>query len=286
VTDLADRTVTLGIDDKTVVSEKLQLGCPWPRFGRDQNGADYTSGMRSDFPAVEPDVARAAALLADPSRVTMLLALADGRAFPAGDLARTAAVSLSTASEHLAKLTSAGLLDVQRQGRHRYFRLAGDHVGAVVEALAALVPQAPRPVPPPSRMSVDVRDARLCFGHLAGVRGVAVSGLLVARGVLGWSDSGYVVTARGWDWLAALGADAASARAARPPVRTCHVDWSERRPHVAGPFAVALARRPLEQGCLVRVRGSRAVRFTILGERWLARSKAMPADSGGHSGSG
>jgi DNA-binding transcriptional ArsR family regulator len=214
----------------------------------------------------EPDVARSAALFADRSRVAMLLALGDGKALPAGELARAAGVGRATASAHLKKLRTAGLVDVVRQGRHRYFRLVGAHAAELMEALAALAPATP-PVRETSRVAHELRFARWCYGHVAGVMGVAVARALADRGALTSVEDGCAITPEGRRWAAALGLALPGADA--PAVRLCLVDWSERRPHVAGALGRALARRLVDTGCLVPVRASRALRLTERGRRWF-----------------
>lgn len=188
-----------------------------------------------------------------------------------GELARAASVTAQTTSEHLAKLRSAGLIEAIDQGRHRYFRLASEQVGIVVETLATIAPRARALTPYQPRIAQDLRSARLCFGHLAGALGVGLSRALVERRILRWCDAGYEVTEDGWQWLESMGLDLRDIRARKRAVRTCHVDWSERRPHVAGAFGRALAGRLLAEGHLARVRESRAVRITSRGARWLAQ---------------
>jgi DNA-binding transcriptional ArsR family regulator len=234
--------------------------------------------MRATRPSIDPNVPLAASLLADRSRMTILLALSDGRALPAGELARAASIAAPTASGHLAQLTSSGVVIVVQQGRHRYYRLAGDPVGAAIEALACLAPNAAALTARQATMARDLRAARLCFGHLAGALGVGLGRALIEEGVLLWSDAGFCVSTQGWQWLAGLGVDAKAVQARRPSIRTCHVDWSERRPHLGGPFGVALTRWLVDDGCIVRIRESRAVRVTARGAKWFGalRKPACP----------
>src|SRR5437867_932268 len=193
----------------------------------------------------EPNIAFVANLMADPSRAAMCLALAGGEARPAGELAARAGVSAQTASNHLAKLVAGRILRVEQQGRWRYYRLAGAEVGYAVEALAVVAP------PLPSRAESNghdgaarrLKEARTCYSHLAGRLGVALADALVAECWLEDDGRGYRVTAKGTRLLRALGIEA-TGRRGQAPVRRC-LDWTERRPHVAGPVGTALAEEAL-----------------------------------------
>ncbi len=204
-----------------------------------------------------------AALLADPTRATMCLALLDGRAWTSGELARSAGVSASTASEHLSQLVRAGLLAEHRQGRHRYLRLAGPDVAQVLEDLASVAGADP---PPSSLRTVrvrrELRRARTCYDHLAGRLGVAVHDAMVDRGLVAVRD-GTVLTAAGKQWLTDIGARLDDG-SRRPVVRSC-VDWTERRPHLAGQLGTAILREWQQQRWVVLQAGSRAVTVSDAG---------------------
>ena len=189
---------------------------------------------RSDTSA--PDLAALAALLADPTRARFCLALLDGRAWTAGELAAHAGVAASTATEHLNALVSGGLLTQERQGRHRYVRLAGQETAELIESMAALAPHGPSPARASASLSVANRDralarGRTCYDHLAGTLGVSITEAMTERGLISW-DSGLVLTTAGSAWLDRHGVEL-PARTRRPPVRSC-LDWTERRPHIAG----------------------------------------------------
>lgn len=240
------------------------------------------------FPSVDSSagddrIAPIASLLADPARVAMLWAVSDGRALPAGELARAGRVSAATASAHLARLTAGGLLAVERHGRHRYYRLADPAIVRAMEALAAATPRMERrgragsgagePIGP----SAALRRARTCYDHLAGTLGVGVAEALIARGTLALKEGNYVLTGSGGvdPGFAALGLDVAVVRAEaerrrRPLARAC-LDWSERRYHLAGALGAALTQSLLEREWVDRVRGTRALRVTNGGRRALAR---------------
>ncbi|HET7092325.1 MAG TPA: helix-turn-helix transcriptional regulator [Thermomicrobiales bacterium] len=228
--------------------------------------------MRGDV-----DVAAVAELVADSTRATMLAALTDGRALTAGELARRARVAPSTASGHLARLTAGGALAVERQGRHHYYRIADAGVIQILQSLAALAPVAPPRTLRESDTLADVRRARTCYTHLAGALGVALADALVAGGILSEVADGYAVTEAGADCLAAFGLDLAADSRRRIQFAPHHIDWSERRHHVAGALGAALFRRMLGLGWLRRVRGSRAVRLTEAGKDGLREWFGMDA---------
>ncbi|WP_046770927.1 ArsR/SmtB family transcription factor [Jiangella alkaliphila] len=222
-----------------------------------------------------------AGLLADRTRATVCLALMDGRAWTAAELARTAGVARSTATEHLNLLVSGGLLTEVRQGRHRCLRLA-DHAAELVERLAAAAP--PGAAAPVRSLTTAHRRralaaARTCYDHLAGTLGVAVTDAMTARGLLSW-DRGLTLTDDGDRWLAALvGAWPPASR--RPLVRSC-LDWTERRPHLGGATGAALCSHAVEAGWVVRSRQSRALRITDAGRSELRDHLGLelPADVG------
>jgi DNA-binding transcriptional ArsR family regulator len=219
----------------------------------------------------EPNIAFVANLLADPSRAAMCLALAGGEARPAGELAARAGVSAQTASNHLAKLIAGRILRVEQQGRWRYYRLAGADVGHAVEALAVVAP------PLPQALAVDgmaaaarrLKNARTCYSHLAGRLGVALADALIAEHWLEDDGRCYRLTPAGTRSLCALGIDVV-VRDAPAPARRC-LDWTERRPHVAGPVGTALAKVALDRGWVRRLRGTRAVAVTPPGRVQLAK---------------
>lgn len=213
-------------------------------------------------------LATLAALLADPTRARFCLALLDGRAWTAGELARSAGVAASTASEHLSRLVAGGLLIEERQGRHRYLRLADARVAQLVEDLAAHAGGEPRPVT--LRASAAARamaEARTCYDHLAGRLGVAVTDALTARGLLR-QDAGFALSEEGLEWFATRLAVSLPAPGRRPLARPC-LDWTERRHHLAGAAGAVLCSALLERGWVVRIGSGRALRVTGGGRRAL-----------------
>jgi DNA-binding transcriptional ArsR family regulator len=209
------------------------------------------------------DMSRIAALLGDPARANILTALMDGRALTAKELAYAAHVSPQTTSGHLAKLTDAQLLTVARQGRHRYFRLSSPLIGHMLESVLAVAGSV-APTPPPWRGGEALRTARTCYDHLAGRLGVAVADSLSSAGHLVLSADGGEVTPSGDAFLAKFGAHPAEGK--RVFCRPC-LDWSERRPHIAGRLGASLVHRCLELGWLQRQRDTRAVVITPPGQR-------------------
>ena len=238
----------------------------------------------------EVDVAAVAGLIGEPARAKVLVALADGRALAASTLAAEASVAASTISEHLARLVDGGLVAVEPSGRHRYYRLAGPGVAEALEALARLAPAAPVRSLRQATHAQAIRSARTCYDHLAGRLGVALCDALVEGGIVLSEPSGhpdgdpssdpgddpvlgagralrFELTATGRHTLAELGV-ALDAPRRRPLVRYC-VDWSERRPHLAGWLGVALCSRLEQLGWVVRAE-RRVVRVTDTGRRALA----------------
>lgn len=235
-----------------------------------------TSAIRRAAPAAndaphEPRLACVAALVADPSRARMLAFLLSGEYASAGELARTASVSAATASAHLVKLVDAGLLVCEPRGRHRYFRIADADVAHALEALAMVAERSShdREWAAPARLRL--REARCCYGHLAGRHGVAMLDHLLAQGWLVAAPDGYALTADGVAGLAALGFDAAALRAsASHRIAYPCLDWSERRDHLAGKLASGLLTHFVDRGWLRRVAGERALELTPPGHQALA----------------
>jgi len=216
----------------------------------------------------DTDLAAVGALIGDPSRARILDALMSGRAFTAGELARLAGVGPSTASEHLTRLRGGGLVEVAAQGRHRYYRLAGPEVAAALEAVSHIAPARPVTSLRQAGHARALAEARTCYDHLAGRCGVELHDALLARG---WITSGYAVTPAGTSGLGGWGIDVDQVRTQRRSfLRPC-LDWTERRSHLAGGLAAAIADRLIDDGWFVRrSAGSRALRVTDAGRSGLA----------------
>jgi DNA-binding transcriptional ArsR family regulator len=236
---------------------------------------------------LQPNVASAAFLIADPARAAMLTSLVDGRARPASELAFAAGISAQTASSHLAKMLAGGLLTVEIEGRHRYYRLAGSHVAVALETLASIGPEIEPRRRPLSADAQRLLFARCCYDHLAGRLGVAITQALVARGYLiGAEDKRYEVTSAGSDWLARMGLDLASIKPARRGIARQCLDWTEREHHLAGPLGARLLDLFCELGWLMRSKSSRAVQVTPKGAASLRAELSIDAVSVLHAASG
>jgi DNA-binding transcriptional ArsR family regulator len=214
-----------------------------------------------------PDISQIGALIGDPARANMLTALMGGQALTASELAGAAGVTLQTASAHLAKLEAGGLIAQRKQGRHRYFALADDEAGRLLESIMGYAANRGHLRTRPGPKDPALRKARVCYNHLAGDYGVRLLDRLVADGDVTLDGDEAAVTPAGEMRMAALGIDMPALKAQRRPVcRTC-LDWSERRSHLAGSLGEALLARFIANGWAKREKNSRAVRFTGEGER-------------------
>lgn len=244
-----------------------------------RNAAELPTGGDADIAAV-------ASLLADPARCKVLLALGDGRALPASVLADEAGISRPTASSHLNKLTTAGLLTVESHGRHRYYRLSGSEVGELLEQLIRLAPPQPVKSLREGTRAARLRSARTCYDHVAGRLGVAVMGSLLDRDALVGGDGRYhpgrdghdalsspghdveyELTGAGHHFLTGIGVEMPTGK--RPLIRYC-VDWTEQRHHLAGGLGRAVLDRFLAADWVKRVPRNRALTVTDEGRTALA----------------
>jgi DNA-binding transcriptional ArsR family regulator len=214
----------------------------------------------------DPDLAAAAALLADPARAAMLARLMDGRSWTATELAKAAAIRPSTGSSHLAKLLDQGWVSVYPQGRHRYYRLSGESIASFLERFAGIAPEAGVRTPGEIRASAALRHCRVCYDHLAGQVGVAFAQALLERG---WLDGGFRLTGPGLKGLETLGLSCSETNG-----RGC-MDWSERRLHLAGPLGRTLTGAMVSAGWFQRDPHSRALWPTALGQAALMRDLGL-----------
>ena len=219
-----------------------------------------------------------AALMGEPARAAMLVTLMDGRAFTAGELGKVAGVTPPTASGHLGRLLGAGLLTLERQGRHRYYRLANASVAGVLESMMSLTGELSgsadrKPVRTGPRDQA-LRRARLCYDHLAGEVAVGMAARMVARGQLEFGPDGGLVTKEGLRFLASLGVDLTAGPLDGSQqsafCRPC-LDWSERRLHVAGALGRLLLRKFVQDGWMRQMAEGRAVSVTPVGWAELNR---------------
>ncbi len=225
--------------------------------------------------------AEVASLAGDPARARMLHALIDRRALTASELARVAGVTPQTASGHLAKMAAAGLLQVEKQGRHRYHRLATPAVPQMIESIMQVASgvEAMRPAPATGPRDAALRAARTCYDHLAGQLGVALADALVAGGYVELAHDAGLVTGNGMALFERLDMDVASlmprgGKSTRMLCRPC-LDWSERRPHLAGAIGAALCARSFDEGWIRRIAGTRAVTLTPKGQRFYRDTLGM-----------
>jgi DNA-binding transcriptional ArsR family regulator len=219
--------------------------------------------------ATYSEFAEVAALAGDPARATMLHALMDGRALTATELAGAANIAPQTASGHLGRLLAARLVGVQQQGRHRYYRLASPAVARMMESIMRVAWEGKPPSGPMTGpRDLALRTARTCYDHLAGRLGVRLTDALLARGRIELADDAGVVTPSGKKFFGKLGLPGESLNPKGRRLLCCPcLDWSERRPHLAGVLGAALCMHSLGEGWVRRVRGSRALQITPKGAR-------------------
>jgi DNA-binding transcriptional ArsR family regulator len=220
----------------------------------------------------EPDVAALAALLTEPARAAILMHLLDGRSWTAAELGKVAGVGASTASVHLRKLVAGDLIQVSPAGRHRYFRIANIEIARLLEQLARLAPKKPVPTPGARRAAAGLRYCRLCYDHLAGRVGVALTASLLQRAWLIEAEPWYHLTDAGREALIELGVSSTTGR-------TC-MDWSERRLHLSGPLGRELAQALLGKKWMQRDSRSRALWVTPDGSEALHRLLGIRVGNG------
>ncbi len=226
-------------------------------------------------------IARIAGLVGEPARAAMLLAIMDGRALTARELSTVAGISAQTASRHLALMVEADLMQIEKQGRHRYHRLASPEVARMLEGLMQMAggTSAPRRVTPGPR-DAGMRMARMCYDHVAGRLGLAMAGSLVDDGAIVFNGESGEVTPMAPDVLRKWGLNLAThdvtGASKRPWCRPC-LDWSERRPHVAGRLGALLCTHCVDQGWLTRGAGTRTLTVTALGAERLQAIMGLQA---------
>lgn len=223
-------------------------------------------------------IAEVASLIGDVARANMLSALMGGQALTAGELTRQAGVTAQTTSGHLAKLAEARLVTLEKQGRHRYYRLASPEVAQAIHALMSVAAAGPKRYHPIGPRDDALRIARTCYDHVAGRLALAVADALSTSGYVVLSDGAGLVSDDGRRFFHDFGIELdRDLRTRRPLCRTC-LDWSERRPHLAGRLGAALLTRLLDLGWIARVPESRALRITRPGEAGLIRRFGLSAD--------
>jgi DNA-binding transcriptional ArsR family regulator len=228
-------------------------------------------------------IAEVAAAVGEPARAAMLAALMDGRALTAAELAEVAAITPQTASGHLARLASVGLITAERQGRHRYHRLASPEVARMIENVMQIaggvtLARLPRRVGP---KDAALRQARTCYDHLAGALGVGIADALRASGAVEIAGDAAALTESGRTRMQALGilAPDGETRSPRPICRPC-LDWSERRPHLAGVLGAAICSHALHHGWVRRRPGTRALEITPEGRMGFRQAFGIEGGAG------
>jgi DNA-binding transcriptional ArsR family regulator len=228
-----------------------------------------------------PIIAEIAALVGDPARATMVSALVDGRDLTASELASAARITPQTASTHLAKLTAAGVLSVVRSGRNRCFRLASPTVAHMIDGIVAVALEKRPRYRPLSLQARALSAARMCYDHLAGRLSVDLTDSFVAREYIVLDDEVAEVTTAGTRFLAAFGIKLPTLRSTgRHFCRLC-LDWTERRPHIAGAVGVAIAKRCFDLGWIERMKRSHAAIVTPLGRRGFPKTFGIDASEPG-----
>jgi DNA-binding transcriptional ArsR family regulator len=224
----------------------------------------------------EDQFASITALIAEPSRAKMLWNLLDGRALTAAELATAANVSPQSASNHLAKLTKADLLKVEHQGRHRYYRFARPEVAYVIESIANLMSPATQAPQVSKPVTQGMKYAWTCYDHLAGQIAIELmQAFIQAEFVVETNQQSLTVTEKGWQWLASLGIWPENLKKnSRPLLRTC-LDWTERKPHLAGTLGAELFKKFVELDWIRRTANSRAIILTPLGKMKLYEQLGM-----------
>jgi DNA-binding transcriptional ArsR family regulator len=215
---------------------------------------------------VEEKFVELTALICEPTRAKMLWNLLDGRAYTASELAVVANVSPTAASNHLAKLLEAELVKVETQGRHRYFSFSKPEVAYAVESLATLASDKDT-----GSKKVETQEGikycRTCYDHLAGLVGVRVTEALEDKKIISKSDGQYIISKNGWNWLKDFGISAEKLTNKRRPVTRQCLDWSERRPHLAGQLGALLLERMLERKWFRKIKFSRELLVTPKGSK-------------------
>ena len=211
-----------------------------------------------------PNIANLAAVIGDPARANMLTALMDGRARTVSELARAAGVALPTASGHLAKLEAAGLTQTRKQGRHRYVALSAPDVAELIERLMSLAQRTGATRVRTGPRDPALREARVCYDHLAGARAVAVMEAFIAGDLIAGDGETPALTAAGREKLAEIGIDLSAIEHGRRPLCRACLDWSERKSHLGGALGAAILDHALSRGWVARGDG-RIVRFSPRG---------------------
>lgn len=231
-----------------------------------------------------PDILMIGKLIGDPARAAMLVALLDGRARPASELAWLAQVSRQAASAHLSKLEEGGLVEVSSEGRYRYYRLKNAEVGQALETLARIAPPATIRSLRTSEELAALRFARICYDHMAGYVGVHLTQAFLAKRWLLDQGQNYDITETGSQGFEDLGISVEMARRTRRAFAYPCRDWSENQPHLAGALGAALFKLLCDRGWVDRAYANRTVQLTDTGRHELSLRLEIDLDQPGRAG--
>jgi DNA-binding transcriptional ArsR family regulator len=233
-----------------------------------------------------PLIAEIAGLVGEPARATMLSALLDGRALTATELAYAARVTPQTASTHLAKLAEAGLVAPVRDGRYRYFRLASPRIAQMLDGIMAVALENRPRYRPLSRRARELSAARICYDHLAGRLSVDLTDSLITHEYIVVGDEAAEITQAGTRFLTEFGIDLSAVSSKRRHFCRLCIDWTERRPHIAGAVGAALTKRCFDLGWTERMKNGGAVIVTASGKRGFQETFGIgvPEETGNATG--
>ncbi len=223
-------------------------------------------------------IAEVASLLGDAARANMLSALMGGQALTAGELARHAGVTAQTTSGHLSLLADAQLVTLEKQGRHRYYRLASQEVAQAIDALMAVASAGPKRYRPVGPKDEALRTARTCYDHMAGKLAVSVADALCEKSYVALSDGAALVTEEGQKFFCDFGVDLKPDNVSKRPLCRACLDWSERRMHLAGKLGAGLLDRFTALGWVARISETRALRVTPAGEVGFRTTFGLPLE--------
>ena len=218
-----------------------------------------------------PDIASVAALIGDSTRANMLMALMDGRAYTATELALFGDVTPSTASSHLARLQKGGLIKQMKQGRHRYFQLATDDIAEMLEKLMSVTSSLKERTVPRHPQNQELRYARICYDHLAGEMGVKLMDSLIEQQFIMQQRDAIEVTPAGMEWCQNEGIQIDKYKTRRRPLCRPCLDWTERKTHLAGAMGAAILDRIIDLKYARREVESRVIIFREEGKRFVER---------------
>jgi DNA-binding transcriptional ArsR family regulator len=216
---------------------------------------------------INPNLSNVASIVSEPSRAAILTVLLDNRFHSAGELAYMARIKPQTTSFHLSKMIEANLITVEKQGRHRYFRIQGPEVAKIMETLLPLSPPAQIRSFNQSTEDKAIRQARTCYDHIAGFLGVQLTDSFIKKGFLTDNNDEFLLSEGGVSFLASLGIDVQEVRKKRRSFSHKCLDWSERRHHLAGALGNVILELFIELNWVKRLPKTRALEITSIGKK-------------------